>query len=1210
QTITITGSNDAADITVTATDTSVTEDDASNNTATGTISVFDVDTGEGTLLSSTASYGTVVVDGTGVWEYSLDDSNAAVQALPDGETLTDTITFTSDDGTTETQTITITGSNDAADITVTASDTSVTEDDASNNTAIGTVSVSDIDTGEGTLVSSTASYGTVVVDGTGVWEYSLDDSNAAVQALPAGQTLVDTITFTSDDGTTETQTITINGTDDVPTISGDFTGSVTEDESFLLSTSGDLNASGGDAGENNFQEASLSGTYGQLAVSANGGWEYIADNGKDVIQGLTQNQTLTDSFTVFNADGVTSETVIITIHGTDDVPTISGDVTGSVKEDDTAILTTNGKLIADYGDAGEDKFIAENLNGTYGSLVITADGSWTYSADNSQGDIQALNDGDTLTETFMVTNADGVTTQTVTISINGTDGDPVAVNDNGSSLVSGGFYASYYSYHEAVEGENLDNLSTIRNYMENNNPDANFIATELNYGEINGDLGRGMNLQTFLGEDAQTLSTDPDNSSDAILHFKGLIDLSEGVYNFQILADDGYVILIDGEEVAVVDKIQSPTATTHELFTITNNPDGSSLHDIEIIYWDQGGRAVFQVELSNPVDETPFGVVTYSLLNGENFPLLSNYGYTAPEDNNFIVDSDVLLSNDTDAEEDTLTVVDVGNASNGASVSLVDGIVTLTPAEGFVGFVTFDYTISDGVNTDVATVTVEFTPGIDTLDDSYSFAASTTIPDTDITELAKGTKDESVTKTYSFGEAYAGQTIQVTLTTEVIGGWDSGDNKDFFSISGSEGNNQYYTYDNSDDTDVPSGGTIIYEVVLDSNGEANVTFTAETTADNEAINITDITATLVPTSFILDVLENDPNTDKLSIESVEEPVDDNGISLGTVEIINDTQIKFTPTTSGINQDVSFSYTATDGITSDSATVSVSVNGDIRQLEDKLTFKRGTDLEENEYSLGTADDGIDLTKEYDFGEDNAGKTIILTFDTTAHGSWDLNDNGSPQDYLNITISNDGNDDIVESITYDSSLVGNEGDSADADQSNSWHKSYSYEVVLDENGKVNIDFDGYMSASDEYIDITNLQATLNSTSDLSVSYNSELISGEGIDTFIWSDSDTGTDHINGFDLDEDIIDISDLLHLSEGDNLNEFLDFDSDGVDTTITVHADGDNEITQTIVLDNIDLGSDDVTIINDMLTGDHKGALFIGDSSVVDKVVIEPIPDE
>ncbi|TYK64630.1 VCBS domain-containing protein, partial [Colwellia echini] len=209
--------NDAAQITNNTIDSDVIEDDLSN-TAIGTIEIIDEDTGEGTLASSTATYGTVAVDAAGQWTYSLDNNNAAVQALPAGQTLVDTITFTSDDGTTETQTITITGSNDAADITVTASDTLVTEDDASNNTATGTVSVSDIDTGEGTLVSSTASYGTVVVDGTGVWEYSLDDSNAAVQALPDGETLTDTITFTSDDGTTETQTITITGSNDAADI--------------------------------------------------------------------------------------------------------------------------------------------------------------------------------------------------------------------------------------------------------------------------------------------------------------------------------------------------------------------------------------------------------------------------------------------------------------------------------------------------------------------------------------------------------------------------------------------------------------------------------------------------------------------------------------------------------------------------------------------------------------------------------------------------------------------------------------------------------------------------------------------------------------------------------------------------------------------------------------------------------------------------------
>jgi VCBS repeat-containing protein len=65
----------------------------------------------------------VSVDGSGNWTYTLDNSNPAVNALAAGNTLTDTITFTSDDGTAVTQNITITGANDAATITVTAADT-------------------------------------------------------------------------------------------------------------------------------------------------------------------------------------------------------------------------------------------------------------------------------------------------------------------------------------------------------------------------------------------------------------------------------------------------------------------------------------------------------------------------------------------------------------------------------------------------------------------------------------------------------------------------------------------------------------------------------------------------------------------------------------------------------------------------------------------------------------------------------------------------------------------------------------------------------------------------------------------------------------------------------------------------------------------------------------------------------------------------------
>ncbi|UTW44003.1 VCBS domain-containing protein [bacterium SCSIO 12844] len=68
------------------------------------------------------------------------------------------------------------------------------------------------------------------------------------------------------------------------------------------------------------------------------------------------------------------------------------------------------------------------MSGTYGDLTIEADGDWSYSADNSQSAIQALGDGDTLTDTITVTSDDG-TTQDITITITGTNDDPTIGGD-------------------------------------------------------------------------------------------------------------------------------------------------------------------------------------------------------------------------------------------------------------------------------------------------------------------------------------------------------------------------------------------------------------------------------------------------------------------------------------------------------------------------------------------------------------------------------------------------------------------------------------------------------------------------------------------------------------------------------------------------------------------------------------------------------------
>ncbi|WP_427451992.1 VCBS domain-containing protein [Litorimonas sp. WD9-15] len=440
-TVTITGTNDTATIAGLATG-DVTEDDAMANTATGTLTVTDVDTGENVLVevpsgtAGDAGYGTFAVTAAGVWTYTLDNSNSSVQALPAGVTLTDTITVSSEDGTAmETITVTITGTNDTATIAG-VSTGNVTEDDAMANTATGTLTVTDVDTGEDVLVAvaagtaGDAGYGTFEVSAAGVWTYTLDNSNGSVQALPAGDTLTDTITVMSADGTAmETITVTITGTNDTATIAGLATGDVIEDDAMANTATGTLTVTDVDTGENVLVEVP-SGTagdagYGTFAVTAAGVWTYTLDNSNSSVQALPAGVTLTDTITVSSADGTAMETITVTITGTNDAATIAGLATGGVTEDDAMANTATGTLTVTDVDTGEDVLVevpagTAGLNG-YGTFEVTAAGVWTYTLDNSNGSVQALPAGVTLTDTITVMSADGTAMETITVTITGTN---------------------------------------------------------------------------------------------------------------------------------------------------------------------------------------------------------------------------------------------------------------------------------------------------------------------------------------------------------------------------------------------------------------------------------------------------------------------------------------------------------------------------------------------------------------------------------------------------------------------------------------------------------------------------------------------------------------------------------------------------------------------------------------------------------------------
>ena len=242
-----------------------------------------------------------------MWIYTLDNANSTVQALNVGDTLTDTFTVTTIDGTAQVVTITITGANDAAVISG-ATTGSVIEAGATPGTptATGTLTDTDVDNTPNTFtpVSSPAAsaggYGTFTMTATGVWTYRLDDTNSVVQALDVGDTLTDTFTVTAADGTAQQVTITIHGASDADPNDFDYlaTGTVViSDPPFVYGTPrGDNIAGGGNDGQIIYGGAgndTLNGTGKDDNIYGGSGNDTIKGNdGDDTIYGGSGSDTI------------------------------------------------------------------------------------------------------------------------------------------------------------------------------------------------------------------------------------------------------------------------------------------------------------------------------------------------------------------------------------------------------------------------------------------------------------------------------------------------------------------------------------------------------------------------------------------------------------------------------------------------------------------------------------------------------------------------------------------------------------------------------------------------------------------------------------------------------------------------------------------------------------------------------------------------------
>lgn len=131
--------------------------------------------------------------------------------------------------------------------------------------------------------------------------------------------------------------------------------------------------------------------------------------------------------------------------------------------------------------------------------------------------------------------------------------------------------------------------------------------------------------------------------------------------------------------------------------------------------------------------------------------------------------------------------------------------------------------------------------------------------------------------------------------------------------------------------------------------------------------------------------------------------------------------------------------------------------------------------------------------FDFGAENAGKTIVLNLDTLASGSWDYwgeGDISNDTAYINVNgtdidtfqYGNEAIDGYLDS-KYDT--MGTEDTSDDViytgenSHTQYWSDSHEYLVQTDENGQINLELAVGTTGTDETVDFTNIVLTLYNT-----------------------------------------------------------------------------------------------------------------------------------
>ena len=582
-----------------------------------------------------------------------------------------------------------------------------------------------------------------------------------------------------------------------------------------------------------------------------------AVNGKVSLDGATiiyvhdGSESISDSFTFTATDGILSTigTVTVVVTPVNDPPIAVGD-TASVNEGDTLSVDVLGLLDNDT-DAENHKLTLLAVSDAVNGRVSLNGATIIYEHDGSE----------TTSDSFVYTVSDGAETDTaeVTISITPVNDPPIAYGDSGA----------------LEEGE------------------------------------------TLLIEASVLLENDTDAENDTL----SITAVDDAVNGSVSLDGTSITYTHDGSE----------TTTGSFAYTVS---DGT---------YSDTTTAAFTV---TPVNDPPIAAGdTGSVEEGETLS----------------VQASELLENDTDPENDTLIITAVGDAANGRV--FLDGTAIIYEHDGSeTAAGSFAYTVSDGVLTDTAEVTITVTP----------------VNDPPIAGADRGALEEGETLSMESSALLdndtdaENDTLSITAVGDALNGMVSLD-----------GTTITYTHDGSETTT----GSFAYTVsdgVLTDTAEVNISVTPVNDppivgADMGAVNEGDTLS--IEASVLLDN-DTDAENDTLNITAVGDAVN------GTVSL-DGTTITYThdgsETTAG-----TFAYTVSDGVLTDTAEVMIAVTpvndppiavndkgevneGDTLSIEASALLDNDTDAENDTLTITAVGDAVNGTASFD------GTTITYTHD---------------------------------------------------------------------------------------------------------------------------------------------------------------------------------------------------------------------------------------